>query len=344
MTTIAALEKIGNAWTHPKTGQVRYYINAEKAAEMAGITGTAYGEGQRALSKREFGQVLGCKFWLDSEGELHIEGHLPLTVLESDGFKTAEVLIREAVAEALANAEEVLEEDVPEEPEQTEDEEEEFDEADARIIIDTPQGPRYIEVPDYQGESLWDAIAKYDDANGTDLAERLEIDDILAAGQESTAYSCGPLDYEDLSWPFFFGRFDGNNGEGQGFPTREEAEAEAEMIWDHLTSEEREAYSEPGCYFMVIEGEISEGGDIGKVLRDFTEDIGEDEDARDRILRMVGELVLMGLSTMEALAWACTRVYDHQDAVVMMERLAGRSVPDQVARNYIHRAKSKLKG
>lgn len=225
-----------------------------------------------------------------------------------------------------------------------EDEEEEFDETDARIIIDTPQGPRYIEVPDYHGESLWDAIAKYDEVNGTDLAERLEIDDILAAGQESTAYSCGPLDYEDLSWPFSFVRFDGNSGDAQGFLTIEEAEAEAEMIWDHMTSEERAAYSEPGCYFAVIEGEITEDGDIGKVLRDFTEDIGEDEEARDQILRMVGELVLMGLSTMEALAWACTRAYDHQDALIMMERLAGRPVPDQVARNYIHRAKSKLKG
>lgn len=82
----------------------------------------------------------------------------------------------------------------------------------------------------------------------------------------------------------------------------------------------------------------------GRDRRMAPEVVEEEADARDQILRMVGELVMMGLSTMEALAWACTRIYDHQDALVMMERLSGRPVPDQVARNYIHRAKSKLMG
>lgn len=71
-----------------------------------------------------------------------------------------------------------------------------------RIIINTPCGLRYIDVPDYQEETLWDAVAKYDDANNTDLGDRLNIDDIVAAGQESSAYSCSPLSFpEDFGEP-----------------------------------------------------------------------------------------------------------------------------------------------
>lgn len=141
-----------------------------------------------------------------------------------------------------------------------------------RIIINTPNGLRYIDVPDYQGETLWEAVAKYDAANGTDLEDRLEIDDIVAAGQESSAYSCGPLAYpDDLRWPYSFVQFNGNCGSEQGFSTLKEAEDAAEVKWDHLTDRERMAYSEPGNYFLVIEGEISEDGEIGEVIRDFTE-------------------------------------------------------------------------
>lgn len=66
-----------------------------------------------------------------------------------------------------------------------------------RIIINTPRGLRYIDVPDYQGETLWDAIAKYDAANNTDLEDRLEIEDIVAAGPEASAYSCIPLSFPE---------------------------------------------------------------------------------------------------------------------------------------------------
>ena len=77
-----------------------------------------------------------------------------------------------------------------------------------RIIINTPNGLRYIDVPDYQGETLWDAIAKYDAANSTDLEDRLEIEDIVAGGSpEAAAYSCSPLscpeDFERTTeWTF----------------------------------------------------------------------------------------------------------------------------------------------
>lgn len=225
MAAIETLEKIGNAWTHPKTGEVRYYIDAEKVADMAGISGTAYGRGDRALSRTEFGRLLGCKFWLDTEGELHIKGCMPLTLIE--GMKTAEDLIREAVAQAIADAEPV------EETETTctcggSDH-------DGRIIINTPCGLRYIDVPDYQGETLWEAIAKYDAANNTDLEERLEVDDIVAAGQGGTAYSCSPL-----SFPEDFG------------------EPVTEWVFDDCKVSEEEFYHDLHCFVVEMEkdGEI----------------------------------------------------------------------------------------
>lgn len=252
-----------------------------------------------------------------------------------------------------------------------------------RIIINTPCGLRYIDVPDYQGETLWEAVAKYDAANGTDLEERLEIEDIVAAGQESTAYSCSPLSFpedfgepvtewefddckvseeefdhdlhcfvvemerdgqirrqtvyprdlddmdalrrhliggrspiksgwedgmgNDVCWEnakgdapaYSFVQFNGNCGSEQGFETLKEAEDAAEYKWDHLTDREKAAYSEPGCYFMVIEGEISEGGDIGTIIRDFTEE--------ERITEWTGtkKIGLSGTSLTVAITEAC---------------------------------------
>lgn len=222
-----------------------------------------------------------------------------------------------------------------------------------RIIINTPNGLRYIDVPDYQGETLWEAVAKYDDANNTDLGDRLEVEDIVVAGPEASAYSCSPLSFpEDFDrateWTFedckvheeefdgdlhcfvvtmerdgevrqqtiipsdlddmrrirsalyrgespldgwedgmgnevcwenakgetpaySFVQFNGNCGSEERFATLKEAEDAAEYKWDHLTDREKAEYSKPGCYFMVIEGEISEGGDFGTIIRDFTE-------------------------------------------------------------------------
>lgn len=76
-----------------------------------------------------------------------------------------------------------------------------------RIIINTPNGLRYIDVPDYQGEVLWEAIAMYDAANNTDLEDRLENKDIVAAGADASAYLCSPLsfpeDFEPVTeWAF----------------------------------------------------------------------------------------------------------------------------------------------
>lgn len=227
-----------------------------------------------------------------------------------------------------------------------------------RIIINTPNGLRYIDVPDYQGEAIWDAIAKYDAANNTDLEDRLEIEDIAVAGPEASAYPCSPLsfpeDFEratewifedckvheeefdgdlhcfvvtmerdgqtrtqtiipasiedmesirndldagmspmdgwedgmgnDVCWEnakgeapaYSFVRMAGHDGSEEGFDTLQEAIDAADDTWYHLTKREKAEYSKPGCYFMVIEGGISEGGDFGTIIRDFTEEEEED--------------------------------------------------------------------
>lgn len=227
-----------------------------------------------------------------------------------------------------------------------------------RIIINTPHGLRYIDVPDYQGEVLWEAIAMYDAANNTDLEDRLENKDIVAAGCDASAYLCSPLSFPDdfepvTEWTFedckvsedefdgdlhcfvvtmerdgevrtqtaiptsiqdmenarrnlnegispldgwedgmgnevcwenakgeapaySFVRMTGHDGSEEGFETLQEAIDAADDTWYHLTKRERAEYSKPGCYFMVIEGGISEDGDIGNVVRDFTEEEEEE--------------------------------------------------------------------
>lgn len=146
-----------------------------------------------------------------------------------------------------------------------------------RIIINTPSGLRYIDVPDYQGETLWEAVAKYDTANNTDLEDRLEVEDIIVAGPESSAYSCSPLSFpEDFEPAYSFVRMAGHDGSEEGFATLKEAIDAADDTWYHLTKREKAEYSKPGCYFMVIEGGISEDGDFGTIIRDFTEEEEED--------------------------------------------------------------------
>ena len=142
-----------------------------------------------------------------------------------------------------------------------------------RIIINTPNGLRYIDVPDYQGETLWEAVAKYDSANGTDLEDRLEVEDIIEAGPGASAYLCSPLSFpEDFEPAYSFVRMAGHDGSEEGFATLKEAIDAADDTWYHLTDREKAEYSKPGCYFMVIEGRISEDGEFGTIVRDFTEE------------------------------------------------------------------------
>lgn len=63
-----------------------------------------------------------------------------------------------------------------------------------RVILDTEDGLRYIEVPDI-GESLWDVITLYDDINGTEILDDYDVKHIVvedAPGQ----FCCPPYDGE----------------------------------------------------------------------------------------------------------------------------------------------------
>lgn len=63
-----------------------------------------------------------------------------------------------------------------------------------RLILDTEEGLRHIEVPDV-GEDLWDAVELYDEINGTDVWETFDEKHIVvedAPGQ----FVCPPWDGE----------------------------------------------------------------------------------------------------------------------------------------------------
>ena len=59
-----------------------------------------------------------------------------------------------------------------------------------RVIICPGDCLYAIEVTDDPDVDLWDAIAQYDDANGTDLYDRLGPDEVLVDGGE---YSDVPI-------------------------------------------------------------------------------------------------------------------------------------------------------
>lgn len=84
---------------------------------------------------------------------------------------------------------------------------------------------------------------------------------------------------------YSFVRMAGHDGSEEGFDTLQEAIDAADDTWYHLTKREKAEYSKPGCYFMVIEGGISEDGDFGNVVRDFTE---EEEEKEERIEEWTG--------------------------------------------------------
>lgn len=63
-----------------------------------------------------------------------------------------------------------------------------------RVVLDTSEGPRYIEVPDI-GESVWDGIALYDEIHGTDILDDYDEKHVIiedAPGQ----FCCPPYDGE----------------------------------------------------------------------------------------------------------------------------------------------------
>ena len=62
-----------------------------------------------------------------------------------------------------------------------------------RVVLDTTEGPRCIEVPDV-GESLWSDIALYDEIHGTDILD--DYDEKHVVIDESGLYRCPPYDGE----------------------------------------------------------------------------------------------------------------------------------------------------
>lgn len=297
MASIAAIETIGKAWTHPKTGAVRYYINADKIAEMAGISEDAYGREGRSLSKAQYGKLMRCKFWLDAEGELHIDGSMPEFFVE--GTRTAEDLIREAISEAIADKTE------------TTDEVAEEIAAESSETAASYELRRNVDEPDYyprakvaelvadgeivggeNGEEDIIQIAKdgvlwqvFCDTHWDDIPE--DLDDIT---EHAVGLTC---DFSVGRWnapkvvehPYTFAHYNGNVGEDVGFDTLEEAEKAARDKWAHLTDSEKARYSKPGSYFIVAEGDTTDG--YNDVL-DLTE---EDE---SRIDEWTGTLKVKG--------------------------------------------------
>jgi hypothetical protein len=78
-------------WTHPSTGQVRRYLDNEQVYKVASKAATA-----RELPYRgaDYDRILAAKFWLDSDGELHVD-HL------SERGRVDEADVRAAVVASL---------------------------------------------------------------------------------------------------------------------------------------------------------------------------------------------------------------------------------------------------
>ena len=81
--TNEVLSKIGKAWTHPKTGEVRYYIDNDTAAEIGGLEIERYKTGNisdawykgKKISNSEAKRMLGYiyKVYCTEDGEVIIQ-------------------------------------------------------------------------------------------------------------------------------------------------------------------------------------------------------------------------------------------------------------------------------
>ncbi|MFY9263344.1 MAG: hypothetical protein WBH73_08720 [Arcanobacterium sp.] len=68
-----------NKWTHPRTGEVRSYINnwfellgGEVNYYNSGNVSSCY-LGSTKISNSRVGEVKRAKFWIDETGQLHVE-------------------------------------------------------------------------------------------------------------------------------------------------------------------------------------------------------------------------------------------------------------------------------
>lgn len=88
--TTEQAEKLGNAWTHPSTGAIRYYINDPTIWGLdvdyykSGNVSSATLDGER-ISNSKATELLGLKVWIE-DGAVHVSGAIspkvPLTVDE----------------------------------------------------------------------------------------------------------------------------------------------------------------------------------------------------------------------------------------------------------------------
>jgi hypothetical protein len=73
-----------NEWTHPKTGEVRYYLDI---AQLPFVEIERYNSGNissmrvdgEKVSNSQGAQVLGFKTWIDEKGEFHTQSRMILT-------------------------------------------------------------------------------------------------------------------------------------------------------------------------------------------------------------------------------------------------------------------------
>lgn len=80
---MTAFETIGNRWVHPQTGEVRYYIDVEKASEFGGLYVSRYNTGNICsayLNDVKISNSEACRILLDvrkvyytEDGKVHIQ-------------------------------------------------------------------------------------------------------------------------------------------------------------------------------------------------------------------------------------------------------------------------------
>lgn len=105
---MTGIETIGKAWTHPRTGEVRYYINdawrfggLEVQRHKSGNISSAW-IGEEDISNSEANRCINAceKVWVTEDGQIHFQG----TVVGQRALAFREQ-VRAGIEEALADAE-----------------------------------------------------------------------------------------------------------------------------------------------------------------------------------------------------------------------------------------------
>jgi len=102
---------IGNRWVHPKSGETRYYIDVEKAAQFGGLEIDRYNTGNicwsaldgETISHAKAGRILNRveKVWYTEDGQVHFKFN-PCGSDDHDAFWQK---VKESIEKALAEEE-----------------------------------------------------------------------------------------------------------------------------------------------------------------------------------------------------------------------------------------------